>query len=80
MFSEDTIERAEWYAKNVLRSLEQRLMREEQELETGAIGGIGNDDLAKVILGTKRSIEVWRYINISLIRTTLDNENVTNKN
>ena len=50
----------------MLSNLNAELDRQKAELKSGAIGGITDEDLEKIIASSKRSIQIWDYINHSI--------------
>jgi hypothetical protein len=64
--TEDIKERAKAYTESVLSNLNAELDRQKAELKSGAIGGITDEDLEKIIASSKRSIQIWDYINHSI--------------
>lgn len=64
--TEDIKERAKAYTESVLNNLKAELDQQKAELISGAIGGITDEDLEKIIASSKRSIQIWDYINHSI--------------
>lgn len=64
--TEDIRERAKAYTESVLSNLKAELDQQKAELISGAIGGITDEDLEKIIASSKRSIQIWDYINHSI--------------
>ena len=70
--TEDIKERAKAYTESVLSNLNAELDRQKAELKSGAIGGITDEDLEKIIASSKRSIQIWDYINHSILNTEVN--------
>ncbi len=68
--TEDIKERAKAYTESVLSNLKAELDQQKAELISGAIGGITDEDLEKIIAASKRSIQIWDYINHSIQKIT----------
>jgi len=68
--TEDIKERAKAYTESVLSNLKAELDQQKAELISGAIGGITDEDLEKIIASSKRSIQIWDYINHSIQKIT----------
>jgi len=68
--TEEIKERAKAYTESVLSNLKAELDQQKAELISGAIGGITDEDLEKIIASSKRSIQIWDYINHSIQKIT----------